>query len=228
MLLRRCWRRARDTVPTLLPDGKVLIAGGMRRNQDFYKSAELFDPATGKFKPTGEMNQKRVGHIAVLLASGKVLVAGGWVGQGGTDSAELYDPATGKFTPIAKMTIPRGRPSATLLTRGDVIIAGGEKQDNESLATADHYVSAYRCSHLPPHGNVAHGRASSRRGRVRGQGSLWRGTVRSEEWYLHRNRQHGLRAVQTYGRAPAGWESPGCGRFRFARLGPESEYDGDL
>jgi len=34
---------------TLLPDGKVLIAGGMRRNQDFYKSAELYDSATGKF-----------------------------------------------------------------------------------------------------------------------------------------------------------------------------------
>ncbi len=33
---------------TLLPDGKVLIAGGMRRNQDFYKSTELYDPAKGK------------------------------------------------------------------------------------------------------------------------------------------------------------------------------------
>src|SRR5580700_8793818 len=76
---------------TLLLDGKVLIAGGMRRNQDFYKSAELYDPATGKFQPTGEMNQRRVGHIAVLLRSGKVLIAGGWVGNGGTDSAELYD-----------------------------------------------------------------------------------------------------------------------------------------
>ena len=40
---------------TLLPDGKVLIAGGMRRNQDFYKSAEIYDPATGKFQSTGEM-----------------------------------------------------------------------------------------------------------------------------------------------------------------------------
>jgi hypothetical protein len=122
---------------TLLPDGKVLIAGGMRRNQDFYKSAELYDPATGKFQPTGEMNQRRVGHIAVLLRSGKVLVAGGWVGNGGTDSAELYDPATGKFTVIAKMTVQRGRPSATLLPDGDVLIAGGEERDNESLASAE-------------------------------------------------------------------------------------------
>jgi len=122
---------------TLLPDGKVLIAGGMRRNQDFYKSAELYDPVAGKFQPTGEMNQRRVGHIAVLLGSGKVLVAGGWVGQGGTDSAELYDPASGKFTVIAKMTVPRGRPSATLLADGDVLIAGGEERDNESLASAE-------------------------------------------------------------------------------------------
>ena len=122
---------------TLLPDGKVLIAGGMRRNQDFYKSAELYDPSTGKFQRTGEMSQRRVGHIAVLLGSGKVLIAGGWVGMGGTDSAELYDPAAGKFTVISKMTTPRGRPSATLLTDGDVLIAGGERRDNESLASAE-------------------------------------------------------------------------------------------
>src|ERR1700676_702460 len=81
---------------TLLPNGKVLIAGGMRRNQDFYKSAELYDPATGKFQRTGEMSVARVGHVAVLLNSGKVLITGGWVGQGATDSAELYDPASGK------------------------------------------------------------------------------------------------------------------------------------
>jgi hypothetical protein len=122
---------------TLLPDGKVLIAGGMRRNQDFYKSAELYDPATGKFQPTGEMHERRVGNIAVLLPSGKVLIAGGWVGMGGTDSAELYDPATGKFTVIAKMTIPRGRPSATLLANGDVLIACGEVRDNEPVASAE-------------------------------------------------------------------------------------------
>jgi hypothetical protein len=123
---------------TLLPNGKVLIAGGMRRNQDFYKSAELYDPATGKFQSTGEMNERRVGHIAVLLQSGKVLIAGGWVGMGGTDSSELYDPSTGKFTVVAKrMTVRRGGPSATLLPNGDVLIAGGEERDNESVASAE-------------------------------------------------------------------------------------------
>src|ERR1035438_4469133 len=121
---------------TLLPDGKVLIAGGMRRNQDFYRSAELYDPATGKFQPTGEMSVGRVGHIAVLLRSGRVLIAGGWIGRGTTDSAELYDPATGKFTLIAKMTTRRARESATLLTNGDVLLEGGSDHDGPDGAMA--------------------------------------------------------------------------------------------
>ena len=58
---------------TLLPDGRVLITGGMRRNQDFYHSAELYDPKSGKFQPTGDMLIARVGHAAVLLRVGKGL-----------------------------------------------------------------------------------------------------------------------------------------------------------
>ena len=122
---------------TLLPDGKVLIAGGMRRNQDFYKSAELYDPLTGKFQLTGEMAERRLGHAAVLLRSGKVLIAGGWIGiHTATDSAELYDPATDKFTVIAKMTTPRARLSATLLGNGDVLLASGYAHDGPDGAVA--------------------------------------------------------------------------------------------
>jgi hypothetical protein len=143
---------------TLLPDGKVLIAGGMRRNQDFYTLAEIYDPATGKFQRTGEMNQRRVGQIAVLLRSGKVLIAGGWVGDGGTDSAELYDPATGKFSVISKMTTKRGRPSATLLADGDVLLAGGEERDNESLASAEIFHA--KTLSFQPVGSMHHARVS--------------------------------------------------------------------
>lgn len=123
---------------TLLPDGKVLIAGGMRRNQDFLRSAELYDPAARKFQLTGEMAIARVGHIAVLLPSGKVLIAGGWIGHGCTDSAELYDPATQRFTTISKMTTRRGRPTATPLDNGDVLIAGGADHDTPGgIASAE-------------------------------------------------------------------------------------------
>lgn len=102
----------------------MLIAGGMRRNQDFCRSVELYDPATGKFQPTGTMAQARAGHAAILLHSGKVLVVGGYVGHNCTDSAEIYDPANGKFTDVQKMTALRGRPSITLLANGDVLITG--------------------------------------------------------------------------------------------------------
>ncbi len=171
---------------TLLPDGKVLMAGGMRRNQDFYKSAELYDPATGKFQPTGEMNERRVGHIAVLLPSGKVLVAGGWVGMGGTDSAELYDPATGKFTPIGKMTTRRGRPSATLLTNGDVLIAGGEEDNNQSLASAE--IFHVKSLSFQPTGSMHHARISHtatllKDGRVLVAGGYADGVERGAELY---------------------------------------------
>src|SRR5208283_588339 len=85
----------------------------------------------------------RVGPAAVLLGSGKVLVVGGWVGHGCTDSAEIYDPAAGKFTVIAKMTAKRGRPNATLLANGDVLITGGADHDTPGgVASAEIFRAA--------------------------------------------------------------------------------------
>lgn len=128
---------------TLLQDGRVLIAGGMRRNQDFYRSAELYDPATGDFQATRKMSVARVGHAAVLLRSGKVLIVGGWAGHECTDSAEIYDPAAGKFTVIASMMAKRGQPSATLLANGDVLVTGGADRDTSGgVASAEIFRAA--------------------------------------------------------------------------------------
>jgi hypothetical protein len=68
---------------TLLGNGKVLIAGGA--------SAELFDPATGDFVPTGNMTTPRSSHTATVLGDGRVLVTGG-IGTSGVTlaTAELY------------------------------------------------------------------------------------------------------------------------------------------
>ena len=52
-------------------------------------SAELYNPATAMFSPTGSMTTERSQHTATLLRDGRVLIIGG-VGSG--TSAELYWP----------------------------------------------------------------------------------------------------------------------------------------
>lgn len=116
-----------------LKNGKVLVAGGGSGHypsQTIYRTAELYDPATGKFTAAGQMTVARHKHAAVLLPSGKVLIVGGsdnrdWHGE--YASAELYDPATNVFTATGNMNTQRFKlPAAiTLLPSGKVLVAGG-------------------------------------------------------------------------------------------------------
>jgi hypothetical protein len=80
---------------TLLPDGKVLAAGGS--NGVSLASAELYDPASGTWAATAILNTARSDHTATLLPNGKVLVAGGINNSGAVASAELYDLASGTW-----------------------------------------------------------------------------------------------------------------------------------
>jgi galactose oxidase-like protein/Kelch motif protein len=155
---------------TLLKDGTVLVAGGMRRNGDLHNSAELYDPVRKSFRATGAMAVARVGHVAVLLNTGRVLIAGGYVTGGCTDSAELYDPSTQTFTSMSSMTSRRGRPTATLLATGDVLIAGGADHDAPGgIASAEVFRSASQAfvAVAPMHdARVGHTATSLRNGRV--------------------------------------------------------------
>jgi hypothetical protein len=108
----------------MLPNGKVLIAGGRGSGYVTTNITELYDPALGTWTVTGSLNTARQMHTATLLPNGKVLVAGG-VGPGYLASAELYDPATGKWTPTGSMNTARFEHTATLLNSGKVLIAGG-------------------------------------------------------------------------------------------------------
>src|SRR5271157_4668155 len=66
-----------DHTATLLPNGKVLVAGGYDNNGNVFASAELYDPTTGTWTETGPLNTARDSHTATLLPNGRVLVAGG-------------------------------------------------------------------------------------------------------------------------------------------------------
>ena len=88
----------------LLPNGKVLITGGFSTSgaSNALASAEIYDPVADTFTATGSMATPRYEHASALLFTGKVLVGGGFSGNGFTTplaAAEIYDPSTGTFSP---------------------------------------------------------------------------------------------------------------------------------
>ena len=134
---------------TLLPNGKVLLAGGFVNSVWDYggstsdNEANLYDSATGVFSGTGNMTANRGDHTATLLANGKVLIAGGAdqdpTGTG-LASAELYDPSTGTFTQTGSMAVGRFLHTATQLQDGRVLIVGGVLTSaSDPVATAEVY-----------------------------------------------------------------------------------------
>jgi hypothetical protein len=144
---------------TLLADGRVLVAGGRNVNDasdwSYLSSAELYDPKTGTFSPTGSMATARDLHTATLLSDGRVLIAGGYAGGNSLSSAELYDPATGTFSPTGSMGAARWFRTATLLSDGRVLMAGGNA-DGKVVASAELYDP--KTGKFSPTGSMATGR----------------------------------------------------------------------
>ena len=154
---------------TLLPNGKVLVAGGSATNV-----TELYDATVGSWTRTGSLVSNRWEHTATLLPNGKVLVVGG----GGAGfyavnnliaSAEIYDPATGIWTATGPLHTARGYHTATLLTNGKVLATGGDNGSYDTFSSTELYdpntgvwsvtgaMSSTRCYHtatLLPNGKV--------------------------------------------------------------------------
>jgi hypothetical protein len=120
-----------------LLDGKVLLAGN-----DFPVSttAELYDPESMTFQPTGGLNEGRCyGCGSLRLDDGRVLVAGGWRGGPVLASAELYDPPAASFAYTSgAMTTARLGPELVRVPGGKVFVFGGHN-GFAPLGTAELY-----------------------------------------------------------------------------------------
>ena len=92
----------------------------------------------------GYLTANHSGPTAVLLLSGKVLIAGGDIGDGDGASiiAELYDPATGTFAATGNLTTGREQNATTLLADGTVLFAGGHGSVPVSGGGYDNFASA--------------------------------------------------------------------------------------
>lgn len=131
----------------------MLVAGGFSPSGTPLSSAELFDPLSRTFSPTGAMSTGRAAFSATSIPGsgpGYVLVAGGAVGvanaavpeqlaidaSGTSLSTEIYDPVSGTFFPGPAMKHARFLHTATPLTAGAVLVAGGLGDDQQQPTNA--------------------------------------------------------------------------------------------
>ena len=136
-----------DHAATLLPNGKVLIAGGFDGSS--ISSSELYDPTSGTWTNGGAMNVARDTPTMTLLSNGKLLVTGGYSDGNYVSSTELYDASLVAWTNSGAMSSGRWQQTATLLTNGKVLVAGG--YDGTSLvASTDLYDPTSGSGPTPP------------------------------------------------------------------------------
>lgn len=131
----------RSHTATLLPGGKVLIAGGGNGVSTTtslpIRSVETFDPATGLFTVVGDMLMPRSAHSAILLHDGTVLITGGSTGAGTlypTNTAEIYDPAANSFTAVGPMNFSHLAQLPGILRDGRVVQGSSYYNDTHTSA----------------------------------------------------------------------------------------------
>jgi hypothetical protein len=124
----------------VLPDGRVLAAGGWGSTDRFgpkLATAEIYDSHTGAWSTTASMTVRRHGASAILLRSGRVLVAGGY-DSGRLLQAELFDPALETWAATGDLPEPFLGYAAGLLADGRVLIAGGDVPQGPGAVASNH------------------------------------------------------------------------------------------
>lgn len=136
-------------VGTLLADGRALVAGGAyaegyRDEADFLsgrasqehpvRTAELYDPNTGRWTETGSLVREIVGGDAYPLPDGRVLAIGtAWSTEQG--DAQVYEPVQGRWTVAGRLARLPGSVSVVLADGSILVIGGAGFTDHRPVAT---------------------------------------------------------------------------------------------
>jgi Kelch motif/Galactose oxidase, central domain len=144
---------------------RVLLIGGRGATGSALASVESYDLSSHVVTAAAPMSLGRWGHSAAALANGKVLVVGGFTGQGPTAAVELYDPATNSWTPGPALAAPRyGHTAVTLPISGaqHVLIVGGRAASGGAPLTSAERLQPGPTQHWLPAGALTQGRADHR------------------------------------------------------------------
>jgi hypothetical protein len=129
-------RRAGHSL-TLLPDGRVLVVGGLSGGASTPVSAEIFDPANETFTATSAPPAvHRQLHTATLLGlDGRVLLV-----DGGSGLFEMYDASLdGFYAAGGASSVSRTGATASLLPDGRVLVAGGLRDPGGAAIALDSF-----------------------------------------------------------------------------------------
>ena len=133
--LSRSWHSA-----TMLPDGHVLIVGGIDANGQVVEKAGIFDPEKRLFQELPKAGvTPRAYHSATLLTDGRVLIVGGVSARGlRLSRAELWGFKTQMSrTAAGKPSAQRAKARMTLLSDGNVLIEGGFDENSKEVGNAE-------------------------------------------------------------------------------------------
>lgn len=147
MSVSRTWHTA-----TALPGGRVVVAGGLDEREEAaqlddaalirHASIETWEPASGRWRHTGDLDAPRENHAAVLLPDHRVAFIGGRTGEllgrhgfGGdlkTADVEIFDPDSGR-TQVIATGIEADDRAAVVLADGRLAVFGGNQRNDGSL-----------------------------------------------------------------------------------------------
>jgi N-acetylneuraminic acid mutarotase len=138
--------RFEDMAASLLPGGRVLVAGGYVPSATGkppflpLASTEIWHPRTGHWTRGKSMHQARGEFASVKLKDGRILVVGGTGASGAAlKSAEIYNPHTGHWSYTAAMHVARFDAAAVVLHDGRVLVAGGGGASGQPITSSEIY-----------------------------------------------------------------------------------------